>query len=141
MPTLTRLLLALIVLVVLVYSAMVTLVYLVKPVTTDITIEIQPENLHLRDRSATLENATPQQPANGESSETKTPADHSPAMNDRKIDQLNTSMPVKNNPDLKESDKSGDEQSAVRQEDNKTKSSATYSPSKTSPSKTKKDDK
>jgi len=141
MPTLTRLLLALIVLIVLVYSAMVTLVYLVKPVTTDITIEIQPENLHLRDRSAVLENVTPQQPANDKSGEMKTPAEQSPDMNDRKIDQQNTSMPLKNSPDLKGSDKSGNEQSTVQQEDNKTKSPATYSPSKTSPSKTKKDDK
>ncbi|WP_295965833.1 hypothetical protein [uncultured Bartonella sp.] len=141
MPTLTRLLLALIVLIVLVYSAMITLVYLVKPVTTDITIEIQPENLHLRDRSAVLENVTPQQPANDKSGEMKTSAEQSPDMNDRKIDQQNTSMPLKNSPDLKGSDKSGNEQSAVQQEDNKTKSPATYLPSKTSPSKTKKDDK
>lgn len=52
MPTLTRLLIAFAILVALVYAAMVGLVYIVKPVTTDITIEIQPENLHLRDRSA-----------------------------------------------------------------------------------------
>ena len=52
MPTLTRLFIAFAILVALVYAAMVGLVYIVKPVTTDITIEIQPENLHLRDRSA-----------------------------------------------------------------------------------------
>ena len=51
MPTLTRLFIAFAILVALVYAVMVGLVYIVKPVTTDITIEIQPENLHLRDRS------------------------------------------------------------------------------------------
>lgn len=50
MPTLTRLLFAIVVLIALIYGAMVGLVYLVKPVTTDITIDIAPENIHLRDR-------------------------------------------------------------------------------------------
>ncbi|MHC5306123.1 hypothetical protein [Bartonella sp. LJL80] len=49
MPTLTRLLLAIVVLVALVYGAMVGLVALVKPVTTDMTIDIAPSELHLRD--------------------------------------------------------------------------------------------
>lgn len=50
MPTFTRLLLALVILIALIYGAMVGLVYLVKPLTTDITIDIPPDNLHLRDR-------------------------------------------------------------------------------------------
>lgn len=71
MPTLTRLLIAFAILVALVYAAMVGLVYIVKPVTTDITIEIQPENLHLRDRSALSPVSESQvsgdeKPANGE---------------------------------------------------------------------------
>ena len=71
MPTLTRLLIAFAILVALVYAAMVGLVYIVKPVTTDITIEIQPENLHLRDRSALSPVSESQvsgdkNPANGE---------------------------------------------------------------------------
>ena len=66
MPTLTRLLIAFAILVALVYAAMVGLVYIVKPVTTDITIEIQPENLHLRDRSALSQVSGSQNPANGE---------------------------------------------------------------------------
>lgn len=66
MPTLTRLFIAFAILVALVYAAMVGLVYIVKPVTTDITIEIQPENLHLRDRSALSQVSGSQNPANGE---------------------------------------------------------------------------
>ncbi len=71
MPTLTRLFIAFTILVALVYAAMVGLVYIVKPVTTDITIEIQPENLHLRDRSALSpvsgsQVSGSQNPANGE---------------------------------------------------------------------------
>ena len=71
MPTLTRLLIAFAILVALVYAAMVGLVYIVKPITTDITIEIQPENLHLRDRSALSPVSESQvsgdkNPANGE---------------------------------------------------------------------------
>ena len=71
MPTLTRLFIAFAILVALVYAAMVGLVYIVKPVTTDITIEIQPENLHLRDRSALSPVSGSQvsgdeKPANGE---------------------------------------------------------------------------
>ena len=71
MPTLTRLLIAFAILVALVYAAMVGLVYIVKPITTDITIEIQPENLHLRDRSALSpvsesQVSGSQNPANGE---------------------------------------------------------------------------
>lgn len=66
MPTLTRLLIAFAILVALVYAAMVGLVYIVKPVTTDITIEIQPENLHLRDRSALSQVSGDKNPANYE---------------------------------------------------------------------------
>lgn len=71
MPTLTRLLLALIILIALIYGAMVTLVYLVKPVTTDITIDIAPENLHLRDRPAVSQPVDASQPANAQPSGTK----------------------------------------------------------------------
>lgn len=49
MPTLTRLLMALILLIALVYGAMVSLVWFVKPVTTEMTIDIAPSELHLRD--------------------------------------------------------------------------------------------
>ena len=70
MPTLTRLFIAFAILVALVYAAMVGLVYIVKPVTTDITIEIQPENLHLRDRSALSQVSGSQNPANGEENTT-----------------------------------------------------------------------
>ena len=75
MPTLTRLFIAFAILVALVYAAMVGLVYIVKPVTTDITIEIQPENLHLRDRSALSPVSGSQvsgdeKPANGEENTT-----------------------------------------------------------------------
>ncbi|CAM1646129.1 unnamed protein product [Bartonella apihabitans] len=75
MPTLTRLFIAFAILVALVYAAMVGLVYIVKPVTTDITIEIQPENLHLRDRSALSPVSESQvsgdkNPANGEENTT-----------------------------------------------------------------------
>ncbi len=66
MPTLTRLLLALVILVALIYGAMVGLVYLVKPVTTDITIEIQPENLHLRDRTSISPTTEQKLPTNNE---------------------------------------------------------------------------
>ena len=70
MPTLTRLLIAFAILVALVYAAMVGLVYIVKPVTTDITIEIQPENLHLRDRSALSQVSGSQNPANDQENST-----------------------------------------------------------------------
>ena len=70
MPTLTRLLIVFAILVALVYAAMVGLVYIVKPVTTDITIEIQPENLHLRDRSALSQVSGSQNPANDQENST-----------------------------------------------------------------------
>ena len=70
MPTLTRLFIAFAILVALVYAAMVGLVYIVKPVTTDITIEIQPENLHLRDRSALSQASGDQKPANDQENTT-----------------------------------------------------------------------
>ena len=70
MPTLTRLFIAFAILVALVYAAMVGLVYIVKPVTTDITIEIQPENLHLRDRSALSQVSGGQNPANNQENTT-----------------------------------------------------------------------
>ena len=70
MPTLTRLFIAFAILVALVYAAMVGLVYIVKPVTTDITIEIQPENLHLRDRSALSQVSGDEKPANDQENTT-----------------------------------------------------------------------
>lgn len=72
MPTLTRLLLALIILIALIYGAMVGLVYLVKPVTTDITIDIAPENLHLRDRPSASQPAGISQADNALSPDTQT---------------------------------------------------------------------
>lgn len=75
MPTLTRLFIAFAILVALVYAAMVGLVYIVKPVTTDITIEIQPENLHLRDRSALSQVSGSQNPANDQENKSQLSSD------------------------------------------------------------------
>lgn len=83
MPTLTRLLLALIILIALIYGAMVGLVYLVKPVTTDITINIAPENLHLHDRPSASQSAGILQPDNAQQSN-----------NTQLDDQQNNQQPV-----------------------------------------------
>lgn len=64
MPTLTRLVFAIVVVIALIYGAMVGLVYLVKPVTADMTIDIAPENLHLHNRPPLR-----QQPADPEASQ------------------------------------------------------------------------
>ena len=120
MPTLTRLLIAFAILVALVYAAMVGLVYIVKPVTTDITIEIQPENLHLRDRSALSPVSESQvsgdkNPANGEvnttdqenkrqlssdedSKEANTKSNDVTAPNSQDVNLRNTRQPTGNSP-------------------------------------------
>lgn len=64
MPTLTRLVFAIVVVIALIYGSMVGLVYLVKPVTADMTIDIAPENLHLNNRPPLR-----QQPTDSETSQ------------------------------------------------------------------------